>query len=354
MTTIPEKAPAIQAKIKTRDPYFDKFKGFLVICVILSHFVHDIYDDSPFREYLYMYLMMFAVPAFVFMSGYFSRNVEKCRRTAVQTFLIPYLIYDLLFACLQYAVLQPDKTFHNFLQITRPKWGLWYLFAMFIYRLFASDIKKVRSTPVIAFIIGIGAGFCGEFSTEYSLGRVFSLCFFFVLGLSMTEESMDKVKHFNKAAAVIILIALAFLIPFLMNFEFHSTTLMTHETILARKPYGLAHRKLSAVRRIIFYLLGTLMTYMLMVIMPRTKSILTQIGKNSITAYVFHLFILWPMRQYGFFDLQFIYYNPAGTVAISVIISFLIAFLLSREPVRKFYDFIVNGVNKIIFREKAV
>lgn len=353
MTDQPEKIALVQARIKTRDPYFDNFKGFLVICVILSHFLHDIYDDSPFCEYLYMYLMMFAVPAFVFMSGYFSRNLEKCRRTAVQVFLIPYLVYDFLFACLQYVILQPDKTFHNFLQITRPKWGLWYLFAMFVFRLFAPDIKRVRSAAVIAFIIGIGAGFCGEFSTEYSLGRVFSLCFFFVLGLSMTEESMDKVKNFNKVVAIIILIAMAILIPFLMNCEFHGTTLMTHETILARKPYGLAHRKLSAIRRVIFYVLGTTMTYMLMVIIPRAKTILTRIGKNSITAYVFHLFIIWPMRQYGFFDLKFLYYNRVFTVIISVIISFSIAFLLSREPVRKFYDFVVNGVNRIIFKEKA-
>ena len=61
---------------KERDYYFDNLKAVLIFLVVLGHFLLPIYDDA-FLVVLKRLIYVFHMPLFVFVSGYFSKNIYK-------------------------------------------------------------------------------------------------------------------------------------------------------------------------------------------------------------------------------------------------------------------------------------
>ena len=66
-----ETVNTIAAKTQ-RSPYWDNFKGFLIILVVMGHCMWA-YRDSHIAGYLVKLIYIFHMPAFIFVSGYLSR-----------------------------------------------------------------------------------------------------------------------------------------------------------------------------------------------------------------------------------------------------------------------------------------
>ncbi len=92
---------------KDRDPSFDAFRGVAIIAVIALHVTYlGGYWNSPFRFYCQFYcqLFNFAVPAFLFISGYWLSKKQIKSLADYKTFLvrrfsrifIPYLFWSLV------------------------------------------------------------------------------------------------------------------------------------------------------------------------------------------------------------------------------------------------------------------
>lgn len=63
---------------KERDSWFDNIKGFLMICVVVGHFVGVYITRYPTFNFLYNFIYTFHMPAFAVVSGYFmKRRVEQ-------------------------------------------------------------------------------------------------------------------------------------------------------------------------------------------------------------------------------------------------------------------------------------
>lgn len=112
------------------------------------------YGDSPeIIGHIYTFLLSFVMPAFVFMSGYFSKNVQKSRDGAVKNFLIPFIIFNTLESIFDYMISAPDEPFHDWFRATTPYWAMWYLFAMFIWRMLAPELMKLRYSVLLTLLI---------------------------------------------------------------------------------------------------------------------------------------------------------------------------------------------------------
>ena len=81
-----------------RLPYWDTMKGILIILVVLGHFLWDFTTpEHPGIQFFIVILYFFHMPAFVFISGYFShsshsRNVESIMKQCITTRIISYHI----------------------------------------------------------------------------------------------------------------------------------------------------------------------------------------------------------------------------------------------------------------------
>lgn len=92
---------------KDRDTSFDAFRGLAIIAVVAIHVTYlGGYWNSPFRFYCQFYcqLFNFAVPAFVFISGYWIskkpiKSLEDYKTFLIKRFsriLVPYLFWSLV------------------------------------------------------------------------------------------------------------------------------------------------------------------------------------------------------------------------------------------------------------------
>ena len=57
----------------SRSAYWDNIKGFLIILVVFAHCLFNL-QNSPLNNAVVDAIYMFHMPAFVFVSGYFSKS----------------------------------------------------------------------------------------------------------------------------------------------------------------------------------------------------------------------------------------------------------------------------------------
>ena len=60
--------------MKQRDYLFDNYKAFLIILVVVGHFIELTSEDNNLLIAMKWIIFSFHMPAFVFISGYFSRE----------------------------------------------------------------------------------------------------------------------------------------------------------------------------------------------------------------------------------------------------------------------------------------
>lgn len=59
---------------KERDYLFDNYKVFLIFLVVIGHFIEPSYTNNEFLYTLKWFIFSFHMPAFIFISGYFSKR----------------------------------------------------------------------------------------------------------------------------------------------------------------------------------------------------------------------------------------------------------------------------------------
>lgn len=174
-----------------RDPWLDNAKMALVTLVVLGH-SWTLLPDSGVNETLYDALYFWHLPAFVFVTGYLSRSFAYTPARMwqlVRTVVVPYLIFECLLALFRVYVGGEDlrRLFEN------PHWPMWYLSALFFWRLLTPAFRRVPAALAVAvavvtsLVAGIWAG------DTLDVARILGLLPFFVLGLHATPERLAAV-----------------------------------------------------------------------------------------------------------------------------------------------------------------
>lgn len=148
---------------KSRNYFLDNYKALLIILVVTGHFIEPCYSNNLFLTTLKWVIFSFHMPAFIFISGYFSKKTISFEKL-IQKLVIPYLVYEMLYYLLYVFVIHKDTG----LYLNRPKFSLWYLMALFFWRLATPYIKKIPGSIFIAITAGLLIGFS-------QLGNFFSI-----------------------------------------------------------------------------------------------------------------------------------------------------------------------------------
>lgn len=141
MTTITE---------KKRDYLFDNYRTLLIFLVVVGHFIETIYRNNWLLEGLKWIIYSFHVPAFVFISGYFSRK-QSPLKTLVKKLLVPYLVFEVLYYLLYTYVIHKETQ----LYLMHPKFTLWYLMALFFWKFATPYVKKLPGYFVLSILLGL-------------------------------------------------------------------------------------------------------------------------------------------------------------------------------------------------------
>lgn len=188
--------------MKERNYLFDNLKFLLIVLVVFGHSLEEIslaQDYAIIRAWIYSFHM----PAFVFISGYFSKSVrrgEGARKTIINC-AIPYFIFNTIFA------LCTEKTL--VINILTPKYIFWYLFSLLIWRLLIDDLKRIKGIFILAILLGLYIGGIHEADRFLSISRTIVFFPYFLLGVLADEATIEKVRKMPKRYSIIMSVILS-------------------------------------------------------------------------------------------------------------------------------------------------
>ena len=331
------------APAKQRDPWFDNAKMALVLLVVVGH-SWTLLPFNAVTTHLYDFLYAWHVPAFVFVTGYLSRSFAYTRTRMwqlVRTVVVPYVIFECAIALFRIYVggEQLENLFRD------PHWPMWYLSALFFWRLGTPIFKAMpgRVAVPLAILISLVAGaYAGD---TLDLARVSGLLPFFVLGLHATSENLERLRTQGvRTAAVLVFLGIAVLTTW-------TEQLASTEWLYYRSNYG--DLDVSDTRAVItracLLLVGFLGAMAFYALVPCVGGWFTKMGAATLVVYLFHGFVVKGLEYSGYMDWA------ADHYAIALVVTTLgaggLALLLAWPPVAKVLN---HAVDPFAYAEKHV
>ncbi|MCN9239450.1 acyltransferase family protein [Streptomyces sp. RY43-2] len=180
---------------KRRDAFFDNAKYLAIVLVAMGHAWEPLKGDSRTLQAAYMFVYAFHMPAFIVISGYFSRSFDmrpaKLKRL-VTGVLVPYVVFETAYTLFERAVGDdPDMP----ISLLDPWYLTWFLVALFVWRLTTPLWKLVRHPVPVSIAIALLASMSPDIGDDLDLQRVLQFMPFFVIGLSMKPEHFQAVRR---------------------------------------------------------------------------------------------------------------------------------------------------------------
>lgn len=308
-----------------RDPWFDNAKMLLVTLVVVGHSWVLLPDDA-LPEHAYDFLYVWHVPAFVFVTGYLSRGFGYSRARLWQLFrtvVVPYVIFEALLALFRIYV--GGEGMHNL--FANPHWPLWYLSALFIWRLLTPVFKPLWGGLAVAVAVSLVAGaYAGN---TLDLARVVGLLPFFVMGLKATPERLERLRSRPAQVAAVA----AFVGIWVLTYWTDSWA--GTDWLYYRSRYdqmdGYQDDARAMVTRALVLALGTLGALAFFALVPRVRGWFTTMGSATLVVYLCHGFVV-KGAGYAGWDTWSDAHAPASYV-LTTAGAVLVALLLAWEPV---------------------
>ena len=285
--------PPSAPSTKARDPFLDNARGILIALVVVGHTLECFEAISePFGETLRIWIYSFHMPAFVAISGYLSRsyrNEPRQVRRLLTAMLVPYVIFQLLHELVKMLLLGHEYQ----LDLVTPAWTLWFLLALLKWRLLTPVLRSLRHPLVFAVALAVLMPLDPQLGETFSLGRVFQMLPFFVLGLVTTPALLTRITSLPRRGlfgAVILVGAMA------VSFATHQHLSVTRFFLRESYADGPYETWLAIIVQLLVLASGVIGTIALLMITPAGRTIWTALGVRSLTIYLLHPMILLPIR----------------------------------------------------------
>ena len=300
-----------------RSSYFDNIKGLLIILVVFGHLLED-FLNLGFIKYLYILIFSFHIPLFVFCSGYFATNINLIK--IVKRLIFPYVVFQTLYFFFNRYLMKNTGVTYNF---TDPAWTLWYLLSLAFWGVLVQFIKEVNIRIILmAFIIGLLAGFNNSIGSYLSLSRTFVFFPFFLLGFYCNKNKIDFDKFKKNKLLIVLISLLSVVIALVLYVYIKKIDVMWLYSFLSYQSLNY-----NLIIRLGIYLVALIFSAMIMIIVPSSKIYkITNIGINSMVVYLLHGFIIRSLERvfpYGILssNVKIISYLVITTIVIVLTLS---------------------------------
>ena len=335
--------------VKQRYAYWDNLKAFLIYCVVLGHFILPISPKGTLINTTYYWIYSFHIPAFVFVSGYFSRSyIKKDNKEMKLTGFICLYIY------FTFGIWLLDAIFGNSIQITEivsTSKSQWYLMAMFFWYLLIPFASKIKAPFALLFftLIGLLAGClpsCGNF---LAMSRTIVFFPLFLAGFHYGDYFPKTIKLWMKIFAFVLLIGCACFIYIFIDSYGHIFLLFYADG--AYSILGLSNT-MGLICRFIWYVVSMSMTMAIMCLIPTKHYIFTYIGERTLAIYIVHRFFRDILLNIGFYEML---NTELKQLLVCILVSFIVVLLASIEPIsiflNKFFHLTIFGEYKSKFKK---
>lgn len=342
-----------------RDCMFDNIKIMLIFFVIIGHTL-DKYEGNQ-SYYIWTSLLSFVnafhMPMFVFVSGYFSKNLSKARVTAFDKCLIMFLVANFTWKIFIGLTNGNLAVMQDFFQILNSGWALWYLASLFFWRLMLKDLIRVKHIVIISFIVGLLMLYTPQAISTLSFTRTITLLPFFLLGFYTNTNLIEKLRSNKKIVFLAFAIIIAVFIGCVINAKLD---IMPYETFIHywtcneyKEVYsGYKENKFVLLVFSAFtYAVSVMMIYAIIAIMPSKKNKITHLGTDTMPIYLGHTYIV-TLATLAIADITIFKENILVYLAFTFVLAVGIIYICSRKCVKTFvYDYLETGRKLILKKE---
>ncbi|MER5480396.1 acyltransferase family protein [Streptomyces sp. NPDC002734] len=330
----------------SRDAFFDNAKFLAILLVAVGHVWEPLREGDRGVLALYMFVYAFHMPAFIVVSGYFSRSFDASPhrvRRLVTGVVVPYVLFETAYALFtRWSDDDPGRP----VTLLDPTYVTWFLAALFVWRLTAPLWRSLRWPLPVAVGVAMLAALSPSIGEDLDLQRVLQFLPYFVLGLGLRPEHFALVRHpvvrvLSVPVAAAGLAAAWWAVP-RMNYAwlYHSS---------AAQQLGMPWWA-GPLMTLLLFGCGVALVVCFLAWVPARRTWFTALGEGTLYGYLLHGFFMKFLAHTGFYDLLRPY-GGAGLLAVTVL-GALVVTALCTAPVRRLFRPVVEPRTDRAFREQ--
>lgn len=270
---------------------WDNLKFLLIILVVMGHSLGNFMFQNDACKGVYIFIYFFHMPAFIFISGLFSKKtIKENKISKVTPYLLIYLLIKIISYLLQYGISGKYVPI-DFLSESESPWFCLALFFMYIITMYTKRFRK-GYVLTLALLLSCLAGYSAGNPDFLVWLRTVTFYPFFYLGYIWEPELIkERLCNIKFRVASVILLAAAFCLCVAYNNKFADA----YNLFTGRHFYSELHgfQILGGVFRLGTFIVSLLLIFSLISIMPRGRFFFSGLGQRTLAVYVFHGPVIW-------------------------------------------------------------
>jgi fucose 4-O-acetylase-like acetyltransferase len=332
---------------KQRDAFFDNAKYLAIVLVAMAHSWEPIKGDSRILEAVYTVVYTFHMPAFIIISGYFSRSFDM-RPDRVKRLItgvaVPYILFETAYPLFKRVV---DDAPDQQISLLDPWYLTWFLVALFIWRLTTPIWNLVRRPLPLALGIAMLAIVTPNIGDDLDLQRVLQFLPYFVLGLCLKPEHFRMVRRRSVRilAVPVFTVALAvgwWAVPRMNTAWFYHRD--------SAQELG-APWWAGPVMVLAMFGCSMVLTACFFAWVPGRHMWFTALGAGTLYGYLLHGFLIKGGDYAGWFDHPALH-RPLGEIGVTLLAGAAVT-LLCTKPVQRAFRFAMEPKMEWAFKPDA-
>ncbi|MEV0223045.1 acyltransferase family protein [Streptomyces sp. NPDC050704] len=333
---------------KQRDAFFDNAKYLAIVLVAMGHAWEPLTDHSRAAEALYMVVYTFHMPAFILISGYFSRSFDM-RADRLQRLItgiaVPYVLFEVAYSL--FKKWGDDDPTHP-ISLLDPWYLTWFLVALFVWRMTVPLWKVVRWPVPLALAIAVLASVSPDIGDDLDLQRVLQFLPFFVVGLFMKPEHFQLMRRREMRILSVPAFAIAVLVAYWAAPRMTSAWFYHRDSAQELGTPWWA----GVVMTLALFGCSLVLTACFLSWVPRRKMWFTVLGAGTLYGYLLHGFLAKGSRFWGWYDDYTWLYKPLGEIFVTLVAATVIT-LLCTPPVQRMFRFAMEPKMEWAFKRDA-
>ncbi|WUG99231.1 acyltransferase family protein [Streptomyces violaceus] len=330
-----------------RDAFFDNAKYLAIVLVAMGHSWEPLRDGSRAASALYMVVYAFHMPAFIIISGYFSRTFDASPgriRRLITGLAVPYVVFETAYTLFtRWTDQEPDRP----ISLLDPLYLTWFLAALFIWRLTTPVWRHVRWPLPVALVIAMLATLSPSVGNDLDLQRTLQFLPYFVLGLCLKPEHFRLVRRRKVRILAVPVFAAAvavayWAVPRMTGAWFYHRD--SAEELAAPSWSG-------PVMTLVIFGCSLVLVACFLSWVPGRRAWFTVLGAGTLYGYLLHGFVAQGSKFWGWYEPAWVH-RPLGELVVTAVAAVVVTALCT-PPVRRLFRWVMEPEMAWAFRRDA-
>lgn len=336
--------------LKERIYLFDNIKLLAIILVVIGHAIDFIarQDGNHLEKSLFLIIYSVHMPLFIFISGLFTKPMDKETKFPKQK-VISYVLIGIairIMMALLSIILNEDFKYSVLDMYDSFAWFMWAM-AVFISIVWLFREYNTKILLLISLVIGCMSGFDKNLGDKLVLMRIVVFLPFFIIGYMIKPEQILRLisKKWLKIISVL------FVVGILLLFIFYTDTYNLFRSMFTGRnnfSYLGEYYNFGFIVRGVTYAVSALFGFSLLCLVPnKNLGFLSGVGTKTLQIYFWHKAFLFVLEHFDVYNrISGLTGETLATliyILIAVLIAFICALPLFSFPTKQLISF---GKNK--------